>query len=158
MKVKKFTKRNELGFTLVELMVVVTIIGILLVLLLPRMTLLMDRSREKTTHKNLKSIKLAIDSYSERTDGGYNYPTAKDDLKQVLEEKFSGSVPRAVLKLGSGIPASSECELAGSVTDIPVGNNGGWVFITAGPDRGNVYVNSTAFDTNQNPYTTYSCW
>lgn len=146
------------GFTLIELMVVITIIGILLILLLPRITLVMDRSREKTTYKNLKGIKLAVDIYSERPDGGYDYPTTADQLKEILNKKFDNQIPRAVLRISSGVSASNECYLAESTAFIPVAPEGGWVFITSGGNRGDVFINSTVLDTNKNSYTTYLCW
>lgn len=146
------------GFTLIELMVVVTIIGILLVMLIPRITRTMDRSRERATQKNLKNIKLALDSYCEAADGDYNYPTSSTTFKDILNEKFDNEIPRTVLRIGSGIPASNECYVTGSVTDIPVEKEGGWVLITSGPQRGNVYINSTASDINGDFYTTWPCW
>ncbi|MEK9149796.1 MAG: prepilin-type N-terminal cleavage/methylation domain-containing protein, partial [Candidatus Desantisbacteria bacterium] len=51
------------GFTLVEIMVVVMIIGILLAIMLPRVSIVMDRSREKATHKNLQGIQAAVNAY-----------------------------------------------------------------------------------------------
>jgi len=151
--------KKRTGFTLIELMIVVVIIGILLVLVLPRIIRLMDKSREKTTHKNLKNIKLAIDMYCEQSDGGYNYPKTRDELKKILEKKFGEeNIPRAVLRLGSGVPASNECYVTDSVANIPVGEEGGWVFMSAGSNTGSVYINSKKEDTLGNPYTTYSCW
>lgn len=151
-------KKNKKGFTLIELMVVITIVGILLVILLGRVTKTMDRSREKTAHKNLKNIKLALDLSCQASDGGYNYPTTSAGFKAKLEERFEGEIPRAVLRIGSGVPASNECYVTGSVTDIPVGDKEGWVLITAGNERGNVYINTNAVDTNGDFYTTYLCW
>jgi prepilin-type N-terminal cleavage/methylation domain-containing protein len=52
------------GFTLIELMIVVAIIGILLAMLLPRVGILIDRSREKTTSTNLRSIYASVFGYA----------------------------------------------------------------------------------------------
>ncbi|MDI6752616.1 MAG: type II secretion system protein [bacterium] len=146
------------GFTLIELMLVVAIIGILLVLFLPRATRMMDKSRERTTARNLKSIKLALDQYCEQSDGAYAYPETGESFKEILEQGFpDGIVPRAVLRMGA-VDASNACYVVGSPTDIPISPEGGWVLINAGPYRGNIYINSTDNDTNKNPYTTYSCW
>lgn len=154
-------KKNKKGFTLIELMVVITIIGILLVILLGRVTKTMDRGREKTTHKNLKSIKVAIDLYAQAADGGYNYPTSDAEFKAKLNEKFDDNIPRAVLRNGSGVPASNECYVTGSLTtflESDRGNQGGWVLVTAGSERGNVYINTKAVDLNGDFYTTYPCY
>ena len=146
------------GFTLIEMMMVVAIIGILLALLIPRITRTMDKSRERATAKNLKSIKLALDQYCEEPDGSFAYPTTTPEAEEILKEKFpDGVVPRAVLRTGA--PAASNiCYVTGSLTDIPVQPEGGWVLITSGPYRGSVYINSTENNLEGNPYTTYSCW
>ncbi len=147
------------GFTLIELMIVITIIGVLLVILLPRITLLTDKAREKTLHKNLKNIKLALDSECENADGGYNYPTTAIEFRNILERKFD-VIPRAVLRITSGVPPSNECYVTDDVANIPVGPplGGGWVFITEGKDRGRVCINSIALDTEGRSYLTYECW
>ncbi|MEW6007341.1 MAG: type II secretion system protein, partial [bacterium] len=66
------------GFTLIELMIVVAIIGILLAMLLPRVGILIDRSRERTTSKNLKSMYAGLVECAERDLGRQVWPTAWD--------------------------------------------------------------------------------
>lgn len=147
------------GFTLIEMMLVVAIVGILLVLFIPRITKSMDRSRERATMKNLKSIKLALDQYAEQPDGSYFYPATKEEAKEVLEASFSdGIVPKAVLRISSSVPVLNTCYVTGSPTDIPISGGGGWVLINAGTFKGNVYINSTENSLEGSPYTTYSCW
>ncbi|MBU1261957.1 type II secretion system GspH family protein [bacterium] len=147
------------GFTLIEMMLVVAIIGVLLVLLIPRVTRSMDKARERATAKNLKSIKLALDQYGEEPDGSFAYPTTKEQAKEILEKAFTdGVVPRAVLRIGAGVVTSNECYVTDDVSNIPVFGGGGWVLITTGSYTGNVYINSTKNNLEGNPYTTYSCW
>ncbi|MEW6006610.1 MAG: type II secretion system protein [bacterium] len=158
MKVRSFRKNQ--GFTLIELMIVIVIVGILLAILLGRLGLIMDRAREKTTHKNLKNIKLAIDATCEQSDGGYDYPADGAGFKAKLEERFGvEKIPRAVLRIGVNTHPSNDCFVANAVTDIPVPGppGGGWVLIIAGEDRGRVCINSNELDTNGNPYSSYIC-
>ena len=87
-------KRN--GFTLMEMMIVVSIIGILLAMLLPRVNILIDRSREKATHKNLQNIQSAVNSYCIR-DTSDIYPATDAKFASILSGYFD-NMPVALLK------------------------------------------------------------
>ncbi|WP_066637652.1 prepilin-type N-terminal cleavage/methylation domain-containing protein [Desulfolucanica intricata] len=69
-------RRNENGFTLIELMVVIVIIGILIALIIPNMTKQADRAKEKRAIAELTLMKSVIDAcYTENGE----YPTAIND-------------------------------------------------------------------------------
>ena len=58
-----FFKRNEAGFSLVELAVVLAIISILIALIVPEMTKQADRAKEKRAKAEVTLMKSVIDSY-----------------------------------------------------------------------------------------------
>jgi prepilin-type N-terminal cleavage/methylation domain-containing protein len=71
-------KRSGTGFTLVELLVVITIIGILLGLLMPAVQAARESARSAQCRNNLHQIGLALDMYIDFQGSGLNgrYPDA----------------------------------------------------------------------------------
>ncbi len=67
------------AFTLVELMLVVTIIGILAALVIPRIAGRSEQARITAVHADLSSIKTALDAFE--VDNGF-YPKSLQDLVQ----------------------------------------------------------------------------
>jgi len=88
----KFEIRNSMkGFTLIELMIVIVIIGILATLLVPR---IMDRPEEARRIKaktDIKTIESALKLY--KLDNG-NYPLTEQGLQALIRKPDSQPVPR----------------------------------------------------------------
>lgn len=72
--------RSEAGFTILELMIVVTIAGILLTLAEPSFSNTIIKAREASLKQNLFTMRDVIDQY--RADTG-KYPPTLADLKSV---------------------------------------------------------------------------
>lgn len=62
--------KNE-GFTLIELMIVVVIIGILVAVAIPNFSALQSRAKEASVKTNCHSVQLAVEDFSVLTQGFY---------------------------------------------------------------------------------------
>lgn len=86
MKMKRRTGGQQ-GFTILELIIVVTMIGILAAIALPNLAQMPIRSKEAVLKTNLRTIRQALDQYN--GDLGY-YPESLDVL---VDEEYLRSVP-----------------------------------------------------------------
>ena len=63
--------RNQKGFTLIELMIVVVIIGILAAIAIPNFIAMQNRAKEGSTKANMHTFQLAAEDYGTQNDGLY---------------------------------------------------------------------------------------
>ena len=84
-------KRGERGFTLIELMVVIVILGILAGLIIPRIMGRPDEARRAKARMQIESIDTALKLY--RLDNG-NYPTTEQGLQALVELPSIGAAAK----------------------------------------------------------------
>ena len=87
----KDKKNRQSGFTLIELMVVVVIIGILAGLIVPRIMGSDDKAREAKAKMQIESLETALKMY--KLDNG-DYPTTEQGLKALVEPPAAGNLPK----------------------------------------------------------------
>src|SRR5881628_907102 len=90
--------RPNRGFTLIELMIVVVIIGILAAIAIPNFIAMQNRAKEGSTKANMHTLQLAADDYGVRNDGVYaadmtssGNPTVASSLPSSFKNPFDGT-------------------------------------------------------------------
>lgn len=92
MKMKnKFTHLSQNGFTLIEVMVVVVILGILGAIIVPKIMGRPEQARIVKVKQDLLSIQSALDLY--KLDNGF-YPSTDQGLQALISKPTSAPQPR----------------------------------------------------------------
>jgi prepilin-type N-terminal cleavage/methylation domain-containing protein len=152
-EVMRRIRKSPQGFTLIELMIVVAIIGILAAIALPRFAQMLEKSREAQTQGNLNSIKSAAGIYYGDQKG--IWPTTLSTFSvyafsQYLDNVDAVKVTGAFI-IGSKSPAGSLVTMT-LQSSVPVGSQIGWLYDST---NGEIYVNSTVQDSKSVPYSFY---
>lgn len=96
------------GFTLMELMVVVVIIGILAAIAIPNYVSLTARAKEASVKQNMHTLQVAIEDF--KVINGYLYPVNFSEQIIDVNPYYIGSQPNLSISAGnyvsSGEPAS----------------------------------------------------
>ena len=72
------------GFTLIELMIVVVIIGILVGIAVPNFSSMQGRAKEANVKSNMHALQLSMEDYSVLNDGLYPTVAEKADVKAMF--------------------------------------------------------------------------
>ena len=143
-----FMTRSRAAFTLIELLIVMTVIGIIAAVAVPQFAGLMNKSKEAATKGHLGELRSAIQLYYGNNDG--YYPT---DALSVIVPKYLSALP--VVKL-PGYSQDSNTVHAGN-SSTAVDGAGGWAYNNTRDDSqwGELHVNCLGTDSAQRQWTEY---
>jgi prepilin-type N-terminal cleavage/methylation domain-containing protein len=152
-EVKKMLKlaKNKKGFTLVELLIVIVILGILAAIVIARFAGATKESKEANLKGNLRTIRAAIEMFKANSKSNSYPPTVNDlvagTLTDVDNKTFMERTPidpfyRAnATAFTNGTLSPSE---TGTDRDSKIDGGGGWAYDSA---NGRICVNYKSTDT-----------
>lgn len=83
--------KKQAGFTLIEIMVVVVIMGILAALVVPRLIGSADQARVAAAKQDISTMMSALKMYKLENQ---RYPTTEQGLQALVEKPTSGPIPK----------------------------------------------------------------
>jgi len=88
---KKRKRKSQSGFTLIEIMVVVVIIGMLMTLVGVRIFSRLEKAKRKVAVAQIRNFMTALESY--RLDNGF-YPTTEQGLEALVKKPTIPPIPK----------------------------------------------------------------
>jgi prepilin-type N-terminal cleavage/methylation domain-containing protein len=154
MKVSGIAACPAKGFTLIELMIVMAIIGILAAIAIPQYSNMVAKSQEGTTKANLGSIRSALSIYFGDNEGWF--PIDSNNLNSLTS---AGRYLQAILP--TNLPQTTNS--AGhppsvAIRNIAVDDAGGYIYWNGGPGQigwGGIIVNCSHQDIRGMAWSTY---
>lgn len=138
--------RKAKGFTLIELMIVVAIIGILAAIAIPKFAELIRKSKEGATKGNLGALRSALTIYYSENE---MFPDTAANVTTYLKTKYIEAIPTADVGTTAYHGKSAAINAAGT-------DDGAWGYVrSADGNSGIMQVNCSHTDTKS---TTISIW
>ena len=127
----RYTPANTKGFTLIEIMVVIVILGILAAVVVPNIMSRPDEARITKTKQDVRALETALDLY--KLDN-FNYPTTEQGLEALVTKPTIPPVPKryreeAYLKKVPKDPWENEYQY------LSPGEHGAIDIFSLGPDQ-----------------------
>ncbi|OHB66533.1 MAG: hypothetical protein A2V70_05245 [Planctomycetes bacterium RBG_13_63_9] len=140
--------RRHTGFTLIELVVVVMILGILVAIAAPKMVNIMGNATDNSARMSLEVVRDAIENYAANNAGAYP-GTDQATFKAALTTYVRGPFPK--LPVGSGTADGVDVVSAGAALSGTGGDGSGnlWKYDYT---TGEIIINYSANSESGTPY------
>ena len=142
-------RKNKRGFTLIELVIVIAILGILALYAVPKYQGLIEEARSSEARAQLGTVRSAMGIYYAKNHGVY--PATLDGT--IFAE---GVVPEVEVTVSGAVDRHNTVTTAGTqdgtIASTEIGDAGGWMYdVSAAKDKADVRINSKGTDTVPEP-------